>query len=257
MKRRPVILIPGSTQRRGAEFSDVSISLSQCYVEALLIAGGLPWVLPASVTDPDAVRECVQRCDGIMLTGGDDVQPQLYARTLPPSLLRTVSQPDKARDLTELVVIESAFQQKKPLLAICRGQQILNVALGGSLLADIATQVPRALNHQCSDRKDQLVHEIDLTPDSLLARVMGQTKLRVNSSHHQAVARVARPFRVSATSADGVIEGLELESSAASLIPCLLAVQFHPERLWNRYPHFLEIFCRFVQTCATDRKRHI
>src|SRR5438552_6345471 len=124
MKARPLVLVTACTGRKGAEFSDASLSLSAGYPRAIVAAGGMPWVLP-SLPFGNVVAEAVRRCDGVMLTGGDDVQPQLYATHLTPRLERTVSTVDAARDLFELLVIREVFRQRKPLLAICRGQQIL------------------------------------------------------------------------------------------------------------------------------------
>jgi putative glutamine amidotransferase len=192
-----------------------------------------------------------------MLTGGDDIQPRLYTPRLSPRLKKTVSPADPARDLSELVLIQEVFRQRKPLLAICRGHQILNVALGGTLIVDIPKQRPEALNHKRMDRKDKIVHDVRLEPDSLLAQIFGRPVLGVNSTHHQAVAQVARPFRVTAVSADGIIEALELRRADRSMLPYLLSVQFHPERLVNGYPEFLELFRSFAEACASQSKRSV
>ena len=252
MKSTPLILVTASTQKRGAEFSDASLSLSLRYTQAIQAAGGLPCILP-DAPNPEQIQAYVRRCDGVMLTGGDDVQPRLYQASVPPHLQPAVSSPDPRRDLMELQLIEVVFQQQKPLLAICRGQQILNVALGGSLLVDIARQKPGAMNHCRSRQKDQLVHEVVLTSGSLLSTMAHDARLKVNSSHHQAVDRVARPLRATAVSPDGIIEGLELAPAATGLLPFLLAVQFHPERLFDRYPEFLLIFRNFVSACKPRR----
>jgi putative glutamine amidotransferase len=185
-----------------------------------------------------------------MLTGGEDVQPKLYTKRLSPLLQKTVSTAELERDLFELMLIKEVFRQHKPLLAICRGQQILNVALGGTLVVDIRHQLPRALNHRRLDRKDQIVHDVELTPGTRLATITGRKKLGVNSSHHQAVARMAKPLRVTARSPDGVVEGLELQPAVADVLPFLLAVQFHPERLWARHREHLNIFRGFMRACA-------
>ncbi len=183
MKSPPLVLITPCTEGKGAEFLDVSLSLSDCYSRAIVAAGGLPWVLP-NLPSENLAAEAVRRCDGVMLTGGDDVAPQLYAGRLPPRLRRTVSPADPQRDLSELLLIREVFRQRKPLLAICRGQQILNVALGGTLIVDIAAQVPEALNHRRLDRKDKIVHKAALTRGSLLNKIAGTQTLGINSSHH-------------------------------------------------------------------------
>jgi len=200
------------------------------------------------------VAEAVRRCDGVMLTGGDDVEAKLYAKHLPPKLKRTLSPADPARDLLELLLIREVFRLGRPLLAICRGQQILNVALGGTLIADIARQVPGALNHSRLDRRDKIVHKVALTPGSILNKITGKQTLGVNSSHHQAVGRLAVALRVTAVSPDGVIEGLELAEAAARGLPWLAAVQFHPERLFEEHDVFLELFRGFTRACKPKRK---
>jgi putative glutamine amidotransferase len=249
MTRAPAILISASVQRRGVEFLDVSLSLSARYTAAIVAAGGVPWVLPC-VPSEALVRECVRRSAGVMLTGGDDVQPRLYRRRLPARLARTLGGVSPERDFVELVLIREALRQHKPLLAICRGQQILNVALGGTLWVDIPSQVPGAANHSRMDAKDRVVHEVSLTQDSLLASIVGGQSLGVNSSHHQAVASVAPTLRVTGRSPDGIIEALELNLAERSRRPFLLAIQFHPERLIERHAAHREMFRAFVRACA-------
>ena len=252
MKSRPLILITPCTERRGVEFSDSSLSLSDRYPRAIVAAGGIPWVLPC-LPSGNMAAEAVRRCDGMMLTGGDDVQLKLYANHLPPKLKRALSPAEPARDLAELLLIREIFRQRKPLLAICRGQQILNVALGGTLIADIPTQVPGALNHSRLDRKDKIVHKVALTPGSILNKITGKQTLGVNSSHHQAVGRLAGALCVTAVSPDGVGEALELAGPAARWLPWLVAVQFHPERLFEKHDVFLELFRSFTRACEPKR----
>jgi putative glutamine amidotransferase len=143
------------------------------------------------------------------------------------------------------------------LLAICRGHQILNVALGGSLFADIRLQMPQARNHCRADRKNQVVHDVECAAGSLMEQIAGKTRLGVNSTHHQAVAQVAKPLRVTAVSPDGIVESLELASEARGLLPYLLSVQFHPERLFTRHAEHLELFRTFVQACRRVRRSQV
>jgi putative glutamine amidotransferase len=252
----PVILVAPGTQRRGAEFFDYSVTLSDAYPRAVLAAGALPWIM-SRTTSAEVIAECVRRCDGVLLTGGDDIQPSLYSARLTPKLRKTVSVADPARDLAEVSLIKEVFRQRKPLLAICRGQQMLNVAFGGSLIVDIPTELPKALPHCRMDAKDRPVHGIDLAPGSMLAEIFGKRQLQVNSTHHQAVRRAIRPFRVVGASPDGVIEAMELDLADRHLLPYLLAVQFHPERLIQRHPEFLEIFRTFARACASVKKTSI
>ena len=251
MTRPPLILVSPDVESTGKEHGDLSISLSACYLEALSGAGGLPLVMPA-VTSRAIIAECVRRCDGVLLTGGDDIDPRIYGSKLPQAVRETVhTTPDAgARDFRELLLIDEVFRQHKPLLAICRGHQILNIALGGTLVADIPKQRPGGLAHGRNQDRDEIVHDVRLTPDSLLAKITGGLKLGVNSTHHQAVARVAPPLRVTASSDDGMVEGLELKPGGSRWLPFLLSVQFHPERLVDRYPAHRSIFQSFTQVCG-------
>jgi putative glutamine amidotransferase len=251
----PLILVTPSIEKRGVEFHDLSVSLSVKYENAILQAGGIPIITPIT-TDRVLLAETLRRVDGVMLTGGDDINPDLYAKNLPRAVRKTVEQtPDGGgRDLLELVLIGEIFRQRKPFLAICRGHQLLNIALGGRLIADIRRQVPGALNHQRMDKAGELVHEAALTAGSLLAKMIGKQVLGVNSSHHQAVVEPAEPLTAVARTRDGIVEAMELKPHAARLMPFLLSVQFHPERLTERHAGHRAIFNRFIQACASKRK---
>jgi putative glutamine amidotransferase len=248
---KPLVLISGSTEQRGVEFDDLSLSLSMNYARAIQAGGGLPWVAPC-IADKDFAAESVARCDGVLLTGGDDLDPRLYRKSVPEPIAKTVHAADPQRDLFELMLVDEVFRQKKPLLAICRGHQVLNVALGGTLVVDIPSEVPNALNHSRTDKKDKIVHETKVEAGSLLAKATGTTSLGVNSSHHQAVEKVAKPLRITAVSIDGIVEGLELKAANRHFLPFLLAVQFHPERLFARHNEHLRIFKTFVDACTPE-----
>ena len=168
-------------------------------------------------------------------------------------MARTVHRAHAARDSFEYLLVEETRRQRKPLLCICRGHQLLNVALGGTLVADITLQLPHSLNHNRSDRKDRVVHTVDCAAGSILGRISAGKPLGVNSSHHQAVGRVAKVLRVTAVSNDGIVEGLELAPEARGLWPYLLAVQFHPERLFRSQSEHLELFSSFVRACSRYR----
>src|SRR5437667_3767161 len=159
MTSPPLILISPDIESKGKEFEDLSISLSGKYQHALIQAGGVPLTMPATISRK-VIAECVRRSEGVLLTGGDDIDPHLYANGLQPKIRETVAvTPDGGeRDLRELLLIDEVFRQRKPLLAICRGHQILNVALGGTLIADIASQKPRALDHRRTDKRSEIVH---------------------------------------------------------------------------------------------------
>ncbi|MEI9961314.1 MAG: gamma-glutamyl-gamma-aminobutyrate hydrolase family protein [Limisphaerales bacterium] len=256
MAKPPLILVTPSIQKRGVEFDDLSASLSVKYENSILRSGGIPVIAPAT-TERALLAEVVRRVDGVLLTGGDDINPDLYTEHLPRAIRKTVEQtPDGGgRDLRELILIDEIFHQRKPLLAICRGHQLLNVALGGKLIVDIRRQVPGALNHQRSDKPGDLVHDATLTADSLLAKIVGKQVLGVNSSHHQAVLQPAEPLTVTARSRDGIVEAMELKPEASRMLPFLISVQFHPERLTQQHGEHKAIFNRFIRACARKSKK--
>jgi putative glutamine amidotransferase len=254
MAGSPLIIVTPSIEKRGVEFHDLSASLSIKYENAILQAGGIPVTSPIT-TDRQSLAELVGHADGILLTGGDDINPDLYDPDLPPDVRQTIeTTPDGGRrDLSELILIDEAFRQHKPLLAICRGHQLLNVALGGRLIADIRKQVPGALNHQRMDKAGKLVHEVPLTSGSLLYKMLGKRILGVNSSHHQGVIETAQPLMAVGRTQDGIVEVMELKPEAARLLPFLLSVQFHPERLTEQYAEHRAIFHRFIEVCSRKR----
>jgi putative glutamine amidotransferase len=256
MTRPPLILVSPSVEAKGVEFHDLSISLSEAYTRAITEAGGIPLTMPVGQSR-ELVAECVRRSDGVLITGGDDIEPKLYQDRVPPKLRKTVeTTPDGGeRDLRELILIDEVFRQRKPLLAICRGHQMLNIALGGTLVVDIPIEVPGALKHARMDKRNDIVHEVQLTRDSLLSKITGRRTLGVNSTHHQAVCRVAELLQVTAASSDGVVESMELKPHAARLLPFMLATQFHPERLVDRYPEHRAIFRAFTQACALSQRK--
>lgn len=249
---RPVVLVSPDLDPAGSEMADDASSVSEAYQMSLLRAGAVPLALPLT-TSAEAIARSVALAHGVLLTGGNDVNWRLYDTRLAPVLRAQVNAtPDGGRrDLRELLLIAETFRQRKPLLAICRGLQMLNVALGGTLVADLARQRPKTLPHRRMDKRWDIVHEVRLTPDSLLAKITGTRKLGVNSTHHQAVGRVAPGLRVTGTSPDGVIEALEWKAAAgAGAMSFVLAVQFHPERLAGRFGEHQAIFDAFSEACA-------
>ena len=256
MKFAPLVVIAPSTERRGAEFFDYSMTLSDPYPQAILAVGGIPWILPCSA-NATFVGECVRRADGVFLTGGDDITPGLYRETLPSKVQKTLSPTDPARDLFELLLVNETFKQRKPLLAICRGHQLVNIALGGTLFTDLTIEAKPPIEHRRMDLKDRFVHKVLLEPDALITQVLGKPEIEVNSSHHQAIDKLAKPLRTTGRSPDGLVESIELRTEDRDLLPYFIGVQFHPERLVAKYPMFLELFRSFTAACALHRKRSI
>ena len=250
MKNAPTILVSTSNEQRGVEFRDWSTSLSHYYNRAVIDGGGLPWLAPV-LPERRVVVEMVKRVNGVMLSGGDDLQPELYDSNLPKPIKAKAGGIDPQRDLFELLLIEETLKQRKPLLAICRGPQVLNVALGGGMVTDIPSECPKALNHQRKSEAHKLVQTVELAKGSLIRRIFRKDKLRINSAHHQAVGKLAPMLRATAWTKDGIIEAVELKSNEAKTSPFLLGVQFHPERLYEKHSEHLKVFKAFTKGCKS------
>jgi putative glutamine amidotransferase len=210
------------------------------YAQAIAGAGGLPVFLTSSLPE-DTLRGLFERLEGLLFTGGGDLDPSTYGmKTTAP-----LSGVDAERDRLELTLARWALQDGKPVLGICRGQQVLNVAAGGTLIPDIPSLRPGALPHADPDRSPEaMAHSVTVEPDSYLAKVGTPPSLQVNSTHHQAVDRVASGWVVSALATDGIIEAIEWQGH-----PFALAVQWHPERLRGR-PDAAGLFRTFVQIAS-------
>lgn len=248
--RRPWILIAASPHGNGVEFDDRSTSLSMAYTDAVLRAGGLPWIFPPT-PDVAALREAVGRCDGIMMTGGDDIAAAMHRPDAGSELASRCVGVDAGRDLFETALLGEWAARPVPLLAVCRGLQVLNVALGGTLYVDLPSERPGEVRHNQTDRKDEPVHAVVVERGSLLARSTGRRSLQVNSTHHQAVRELAPGLRPVAIAPDGVVEAAEWADSANR--PWLVATQFHPERLAPRRAEFRRLFGAFVGACRVTR----
>ena len=205
------------------------------YIESVKRAGGEPRVL--SIDMPPTL----DGLDGVLFTGGGDVDPAHYRDARHPN----TNEPDAARDAFELALAKLALEKDTPLLAICRGLQVVNVAAGGTLVQDIPAQVNQPLGHQVDSPPFAIAHEVWVTSGTLLARVMqeelGDSEvLQVNSRHHQAIAKAAEGFTISATAPDGIVEAIERPAARFCV-----AVQWHPENFW-RTGEFRPLFEAFV-----------
>ena len=216
------------------------------YMESVRRAGGEPIEVAAGGEAPEHI---LARVDGIMLTGGGDVDPMLYGET--PHATFQAAEAD--RDQFEIALTRAAIAANVPFLAICRGMQLLNVAMGGTLIQDIPSQVPGALAHAVPEPRAHVAHEVWVAKGSRLSALLadhmedGET-CHVNSRHHQSVATAAPGFEITATSPDGVIEAMETPGA----VFCV-GVQWHPENFW-RTGEFRSLFEGFVQA-ANARKR--
>ncbi len=192
----------------------------------------------------------VGRCDGLVLTGGGDVHPKHYGRA---DALDMVKEVNEARDHFEFTIIREAMRRNLPLLGICRGAQVFNVALGGSLIPDIEQ---RGYPSHASSESHERMHELDVVPGTFLAGLVGNLRGTVNTYHHQAIEAVAPGFCVSARSVDGVVEAIEWEVPQQH--PFLLMVQWHPERMRDAREAFSQViiqrFGKAMQDSNNERQ---
>ena len=212
----------------------------QTYVDAIVAAGGAPFLIP-QISDETVLRQLYQTLDGLLLTGGGDIAPAQYGEEAGPH----IGMVDPVRDAVELPLMRWALADHKPVLGICRGVQMINVALGGSLHQDIPTSFDTNLVHDLSFKQENwayMAHDIRLAPDSKLARLLGSTAFPINSLHHQSIKEVAPGLRPVGWAPDGVIEALEGTNGQF-----IVGVQCHPEALQGEAdPRWQQMFREFV-----------
>ena len=235
-ERRPLIVISGN-------FGEPGCTLGPGYYEAVLRAGGLPLIVPPT-TDLSAIDELLRRADGILLSGGADINP-LWMKEEPVAALGTVN---PVRDAFELLLARRAYDWQIPLLGICRGMQVLTVAFGGRLFQDQQSALPdrTLIKHSQQAPRSERSHSITTEPDSLLRRLLGE-RLFVNSFHHQSIADPGSRLRITATAPDGIVEAVE-SSERKSII----GVQWHPECLEGDDTRAL--FSHFVNEAQNYRR---
>ncbi len=207
------------------------VRLAMSYVEALESAGLVPIVVPP-LASPESAEAILSAVDGLLFTGGEDVNPSCYGAQPHPKLKAV----NDRRDSTEISLIREAKRRRTPTLAICRGIQVINVALGGTLIQDIRAECAGAFDHDDGSPRNSRTHDLTVVENSLTARALGTTHCSVNSLHHQAVRDVSPDLKITSTSSDGVIEGLEANDPEWWMV----AVQWHPEEMtdspepWDR-----------------------
>ncbi len=210
------------------------MALGMPYLEALQASGALPVVVPP--LREEALDELLDQVDGLLLSGGPDIDPASYGQ--PPH--RCLGPTEPPLDAFEIALAQAADRRGTPILAICRGAQLLNVARGGTLIQHLPDVVGHAIEHRQREPADALTHAIEIDPDTRLAEILGWTAGRVNSFHHQAVDALAPGLRVSARAPDDAIEAFEAPER-----PFLLGVQWHAEYL-VRWPQHAALFEAFV-----------
>lgn len=224
--------------------------------EAIAAAGGLPVYVPTGLDEP-TLRQLYERLDGVLLPGGPDVDPAEYGEATHPLTVHI----DHARDALELTLTRWAVADDRPLFGICRGHQVINVALGGTLVQDIPSQVNTTYTHDIPDAmpRSTRIHAVDIEPGSRLAAILGTTHVEVNSLHHQSVAQAAPNARITAHAPDGVTEAIEVPDRRFAL-----SVQWHPEDLVDEgdevgaaMRHLFESFVEAAREYAAHRDRDV
>jgi putative glutamine amidotransferase len=245
---RPVIAITTQTLEEIPDELPRCWIMGQRYVKTLTASGAVPWTVPL-LDDPETLREIYDRVDGIFLPGGVDVDPESYNEIRRHECGRV----DPDRDRTEIMLSDWAMKEGKPILAVCRGAQLLSVAGGGSLYQDLAAEYPGAIKHDyfplagARTRRD-LVHRVHVVADTRLSKLIGSESLLVNSMHHQGIKELAPTLVASAFAPDGLIEGVESDDDNF-----VVGVQWHPEDLADSDPVMRGLFDAFVDAASAWR----
>ena len=225
--------------------------MSQRYIRALTAVGALPWMIPLVGDDAETMRGIYDELDGVFLPGGADIDPSNYAEERHPKC----DKGDPARDEVELMLVRWALGDKKPVLGVCRGLQIVNLAAGGTLYQDLSEQMPGSIKHDYFPfggryARDYLAHDVQVAENSKLAEIFGAGSVRVNSMHHQGVRQLGKGLVASAVAPDGLVEGLESGDGSY-----LVAVQWHPEVLADNCPRTRQLFESFVDASSAFREQ--
>lgn len=245
-RRRPLIgITSGEIHNKIQTWSPVTYGQSHTYVQSIIAAGGMPVILPLT-TDNSLLGNYVRLLDGLLLAGGNDIDPRRYGQ---PPASSTTDYSD-LRDTAELAMLRRALAAHKPILAICRGMQLLNVHLGGTLHQDLQRTHP-GLDHDGSSKLRTLVdlsHTLQIKPGSRLSSIIGPKDIGANAHHHQAVDQLGSGLHAVAWAADGIIEGIELAE-----YPYAVAIQAHPESLTQVEPRWGTLFASFVAAARTPQ----
>lgn len=225
--------------------------MNQRYFLAATMVGAVPWMIPLFDDDLATLWEIYQRLDGILIPGGVDINPAEYREAVRPECGNL----DPARDRVELQLTRWAMEDGKPVLGLCRGLQVINVANGGTLWQDLASQNAAFHKHDyfptAGFERDHLAHEVDVTAGTRLAQLLESERVPVNSMHHQGIKQLGAGLVASATAPDGLIEAIEGDTDAF-----LVGVQWHPEVFEMADPHFRHLFGGFMQASRAWAEQH-
>jgi len=252
--RRPVVGIPTQTlQSLGGVSSEIPPSwvMSQRYILTLTAAGAIPWMIP--LVDEDTLRGIYDELDAVFLPGGADIDPFTYGADPHPLCDKT----DRERDRVEVLLAQWALAEEKPVLGVCRGMQLINVAAGGTLYQDLAEEFPGAIKHDyfpfggSTYTRDYLAHDVSVAEGTRLAELIGAGPQRVNSMHHQGIKQLGRGLVSTAEAPDGLIEALEGADDSY-----LVAVQWHPEALTDNDERTRHLFSDFIEAGSDWQRSH-
>lgn len=240
---KPIIGILSSIRTINSKFvmGDDAISLNCSYINAIEKGGGIPLVIPVSLNEKN-LKVIIERLDGILLSGGIDINP-LYYNEEPKTLLGEV---DNKLDEFNFISTKIALELNKPILGICRGIQVLNVCLGGTLYQDLSYSNESYIKHMQEAKADIKTHSVDIQNSELLESILGK-KIEVNSFHHQSIKELGKDLKVTAISKDGVIEGIEKEDAKF-----VVGIQWHPELMVDSCNKMLNLFKVFIDNCKNN-----
>jgi putative glutamine amidotransferase len=237
---RPLIGIPCRALIR-AETERPIYANNRTYVHAVESAGGLPILIPM-IEDFNVLIALLSRLDGLLLTGGIDLHPSRYCEEVHP----LTEEADLELDEFEITLATWALQQDVPVLGICRGMQLINIVLGGTLFQDLDDQYPDSIAHSHRDwSRAHLAHHIIVEPGSRMETILGAREVMVNSLHHQAIKEPGKGVRITGRASDGVPELLEVTGYRF-----VMAAQSHPEEIYSTEPAFKRLFAAFVQASS-------
>lgn len=235
-KDKPVIGLTSSFENKQ---DAPKVFLPQAYLDAIRQFGGIPLLIPVCASDEERAL-LLDQCDGLVLTGGDDIEPERYSE----SVWNDTVEPAPERDSAEWKVCAMALERNIPILGICRGFQLLNVFFGGSLYQDLPTQFTSDISHRMEKPDHRTCHDCVVEPGSALHRLISERIIGVNSHHHQAVKALAPGLQVMARATDGLIEAFCRMDG-----PFCWGVQWHPEKIWDIAPSSGMIFEAFLDAC--------
>lgn len=225
--------------------NDATTTVLYHYAAAIEKAGGLPVVLPYTENEA-TIAAFLAKCDGVFFTGGADISPARYHHATHSACGRI----ELLRDAMEMIALPLALAAKLPIIAICRGAQLVNVALGGTLYQDLPSECPSPVCHQQVEGKLEFSHEVNLLKDSPIHALLGKDRIRANSFHHQAVRTLGQGLCIMARADDGTIEAFCLDD-----YPYLRAYQWHPERLYDKDEYSRTLFFEFISHCKGEHTK--